>query len=155
MAAATPARHGRAHHAEGPVRRFVDRVVERRPEAWPTGAAVEFRLRRIKRKVAARAGEGAGAMFLQQRTRERPLGALASQHLISLGAEQFAPLGVSVRDLIALGRFSAVWPGRAAERPRSDTGGACEQSMSACQHVVLPNYASYSGPPCNRHGAER
>src|SRR5690348_7139731 len=100
MAAAATARHGRANHAEGAVLALVDRMLQRRPEARPTGAAFEFGLRRIKRQIAAGAAEGAVAMLIEKRAGERPLGALPAQHVKLLRRQKLAPFVVAVRHFV-------------------------------------------------------
>ena len=42
MAAAAMARHSSAGHAEGTILDLIDRMLQRRPEARPAGAALEF-----------------------------------------------------------------------------------------------------------------
>src|ERR1700712_329394 len=71
MTAAAAAMHGIAHHAEAPVLLLAHRAVDRRPEARPAGVAVELRLGREGVLVASRAGEGAPAMLVEERARER------------------------------------------------------------------------------------
>src|SRR5579862_1562477 len=84
MAAATAAMNFGAQHAEGAVLRLADRVLQRLIEARPAGAALILGLGREQRQVAARAGEDALAMLLEQRARSRPLGALLAQDLVLL-----------------------------------------------------------------------
>ena len=62
------------------------RPVHRRPEARPSGSAVELCLRREELLAAAGAPEDALAVFLVQRTRARALGAVLAQHLKLLRA---------------------------------------------------------------------
>src|SRR5271169_6355397 len=98
MAAAAVARNSRSRRAEGVVLRFIDGVLERGPEARPSGAAFEFGLRRIERQIAAGAGKCSGAVLFQERTGERPLGPLVPQHLVSIGAQKLAPFLVGMGD---------------------------------------------------------
>src|SRR6202034_3297775 len=100
MSAAAPARNRRSHHAEAAVLGLVDRFVERCPKARPAGAAVEFGLGREQRQVAAGAGERAGAVFFEKRTRERPFGAFMPEYLISVRGQKLAPFVVGVRDFV-------------------------------------------------------
>src|SRR5689334_14146052 len=72
MAAAAAAVNLRARHAEGAILGLAHGIVERLVEAWPAGAALEFRLRGKQRQIAAGAGEGALAVLLQKRARPRP-----------------------------------------------------------------------------------
>src|SRR5215469_4292829 len=81
MAAAAMARYGGAGHAERAVLALVDRVLQRRPETRPAGAALEFGLGREQRQIAAGAAESTVAMLVEQRAGERPLGAFAAQHV--------------------------------------------------------------------------
>ena len=75
MPAATAAMLFGAGHAECRVAPIDDGPRQRLLEARPAGAAVIFGGRAEQRQVAAGAGEGAPAMFLEQRAGEGPLGA--------------------------------------------------------------------------------
>src|SRR4029077_4897516 len=81
MAAATAAMHLGTHHAVGTVLRGFDRTGFRIVEARPAGAAFEFLLRDEQLLAAARAGEGAGALLVIERTASRRLGAVPAHHL--------------------------------------------------------------------------
>ena len=78
--------HLGSFHAEGPVGGGLNRVRHWRPEARPSGAAVELRLRCEQLLATARASENPVAVFLVQRARPGPLGAVLSQHLKLLRA---------------------------------------------------------------------
>src|SRR5258708_6581221 len=73
MTATAPAVNLGTSHAEGGILAFADRILKRLIETRPSGAAFEFGLRGKQRQVAAGAGEGALAMFLEQRARARTL----------------------------------------------------------------------------------
>src|SRR5690242_15299478 len=67
MPAAAPAVDFGALHDECVVRSGSDRIRQGLPEARPACAGFEFRLGRIKGKIAARAMEGSGAVFIEER----------------------------------------------------------------------------------------
>src|SRR6202022_3707114 len=96
MAAATAAVNFGPQYPESPVFGLADGVVERLVKTRPAGAALEFRLRREQRQVAAGTGEDALAMLLEQRARSRPLGALLAQNLILLRRQRRAPFRIGL-----------------------------------------------------------
>src|SRR5262245_26549530 len=70
----------------------------RRPEARPTGAGIEFGIRRKERRTAAHALEHAVALFAVERMREGGLGAVLAGDPVLLGREQLSPLFVGLGD---------------------------------------------------------
>ena len=62
-----------------------NRTLQGLPEAGPTGAAVELRLRREQRLIATGAVIRAAALFGVQRTGEGTLSAFVAEHVIGLG----------------------------------------------------------------------
>src|SRR5256885_14468361 len=94
MTAAARAVHFRAASEQGPILARADRPRERLKEARPARAAVELGVRRKQRLAAARAAEGAGACFVIEGTGPGALGAILAQHLVGLGRELAAPVGV-------------------------------------------------------------
>ena len=75
MAAAAFAMDCSPQHFKGRVVGRSDSVFQWRPEAWPTCSAVEFRVRGEQVESAARTGENAGPLFMQQWACEWLLGA--------------------------------------------------------------------------------
>jgi len=67
-------------------------------EAWPTRAAVEFRIGRKQRQSAADASVNADHFVIEQRAAERPLGALGASDLVLLWRELFLPFFVALFD---------------------------------------------------------
>src|SRR5437588_2751109 len=104
MAAAAPAVHSRPVHPERSVLRRSDGIVERRPETRPAGTAVEFRRRGEEVEAATGAGESARAMFLKERTGERPFRRALAQHRILIGGQKLLPLIIAVSDFEGFGR---------------------------------------------------
>src|SRR5215471_6927810 len=94
MAAALRTVDARTNHAERAVLLDPNRIVERGPEARPAGAAVELGIGREKRELTTGTDEGAGAMFVVQRTGVGALGAGLAQHGILGRRQAGAPLGV-------------------------------------------------------------
>src|SRR5579862_1154720 len=117
MPAATPAVHFGARHEERAVAFGFDRILERRPKAWPAGAAVELRVGREERLAAAGAMIDAGAVFLVERARPGALGAVLAQYLVLFGGQPPAPLLIAQRDLESLFRFGVARLAAAAETP--------------------------------------
>src|SRR5947209_19143601 len=103
MAAASAAMHLGAQHSKCAVRGGADRVVQRLVETRPPGTAFELGVGREQRQVAACTGKDALAMFLQQRTRSRALGALLAQDLVLLRRELCTLLRVGLLALEFLG----------------------------------------------------
>src|SRR6266404_5112617 len=99
MTAAAAAVNFSPQHPKGAVFGLADGIVERLIKTRPAGAALEFRLRGEQRQVAAGAGEGALAVFLEQRARSRPLGALLAQDLVLLRRQLGAPFRIGLFDL--------------------------------------------------------
>jgi hypothetical protein len=105
MPAATAAMDLYADHAERSVPRCADRLfVQRCPEAWPAGAALELGLRRKQAEIAARAGEDAWAMLIEERARKGSLGRALPQYRVLIRRQQLASLGIRVSDLESLFR---------------------------------------------------
>src|ERR1700730_3507947 len=136
MAAAATAVNFGPQHPESAVFGLADGVIERLVKTRPAGAALEFRLRREQRQVAAGAGEYALAVLLEQRARSWPLGALLAQNLILLRRQLRAPFRIGLVDLELLrgvGRRSAQPPeGRKAEQT-----GDGRQPNTAVEHDGL------------------
>src|SRR5436190_19040512 len=105
MATAAAAVNFGPQHSESPVLGLANRVFKRLVETRPASAALEFGLRGEQRQVATGAGEDALAMFLEQRTRTRALGALLAQNFVLLGRELRAPFRVGLFDLKLLRGF--------------------------------------------------
>src|ERR1700733_5940274 len=103
MAAAAAAMHFGADHAIGAVGRGFDRACFRIVETRPAGAAVEFFLRGEQFLLAAGAIKRAGALFVIERARARPLGAVLAHDMELLRRENFVPLGVGMGDGVVLG----------------------------------------------------
>src|SRR5687767_13992731 len=82
MAAAAAAMPFRPRLEEGVVLLERDVPLDLRPEAWPAGAGLEFRLGGEDRQVAAGAVERALGLHLEQRAGPGPLGAFLAQHRI-------------------------------------------------------------------------
>src|SRR4051812_33317163 len=138
MAAALAAMHRRAGHHEARIADLAHRMVERFPEARPSGAAVELGLGSEEVKGAAGTAEYTLAMLLQQWTGEWPFGALLSQHGILFGGQQLLPLGVAVRH--DEGLFGPRCP-RLPDPVRCEGGRpehATRQKPSATHHGNLP-----------------
>src|SRR5277367_7133504 len=104
MAVAALTRNRRPLHAEGIVRGRLNGAVQRRPEARPTRAAVEFCLRGEQREFAARAAEYAIPVLVQQRTAERIFRAGLTQHVVLGRRQQLAPFGVGADEMIGRGQ---------------------------------------------------
>src|SRR5258708_27253365 len=102
MTAAAAAVNCGSHHAEGRILGRHDRSLNRRPEAWPAGSAVEFRGRGEQVEVTARASEVASTLLVKQRAGEGVLGRALAQHGKLVGRQELAPLGVGMRDLEGL-----------------------------------------------------
>ena len=99
MPLASRAVHLRSLHAQGAVGGRLNRVRHRRPEARPSGAAVELRLRCEQFLAAARASENPGAVFGVQRARSGALGAVLSQDLKLFGRQSCPPFLVIFWDV--------------------------------------------------------
>src|SRR6202166_1921722 len=125
MAAAAAAMDLGPQHAEGAVLSLADGIFQRLIEARPAGAALEFRLRGEQRQVAAGAGEDALAMFLEQRARARPFGALLAQDLVLLRRQLRAPFRIGLLDLEFLRGFL---PGLGRGSAQPAEGGKAEQT---------------------------
>src|SRR5436190_24260661 len=128
MAAAAPAVHGRAGHAEGAIARRADGILERLPEARPTRAAVELGRRREQVEIAARAAEHALTVLVVQRARERALRGFLAQHAELVRREELLPLVLSVRHLeggLRSGAATARAEREASERAENRNRGTC------------------------------
>ena len=80
MAVAARAQDLDAHHAVAAIRLGRDVLVgDRLEEARPAGARIELRVRRKQRQPAADARVDAGALVVEQRAAERPLGAVRAR----------------------------------------------------------------------------
>src|SRR6185436_18002866 len=101
---------GRAY-AEAGIFHFSHRVVQRRPEARPTGATVELGGRGEEREIAARAGEIPASFLVKQGTGERRLGRGLAQDGVLLRVQQLAPLFLGMGDFeISFGAGWSDWP---------------------------------------------
>src|SRR5215207_10812038 len=136
MSTAAAAVDFRARHPERRVPGFANGIVERFPETRPAGAALVFGLRGEQRQVAAGASEDALALFLQQRARTRPLGAVLAQDFILLRRELCAPFGVGLFHLEFLSglRRAATQPAKSGQAKQA--GDGCEQD-TAVEHGSL------------------
>src|SRR3981189_3742077 len=136
MAAAAAAVNFGPQHPKGAVFGLADGVVERLIKARPAGSALEFRLRREQRQVAAGAGEDALAMLLEQRARSRTPNALLAQDVILLRRQLRAPFRIGLFDLELLRgvRGGGSQPGEC--RKAKQTGDRREQD-TAVDHVGL------------------
>src|SRR5579872_5602620 len=94
MPAAAAAMHLRARVDQLEIARRRDRSLDRREEARPPGAAVEFGLGAIELQRAGRAREDALAVLVIERAREGPLRAVLAEDPILLGRQFLAPFGV-------------------------------------------------------------
>src|SRR5207302_10106031 len=90
------------------VRRHDDSAGQRLPETRPSGAAVEFCLRREDGKIAAPTRIRSLAPFFIERTRMRLFGLGLTQDGVSIGAEQRAPFVIRMHNLEAGGPFCAI-----------------------------------------------
>src|SRR6185312_3546363 len=99
MSAAAPAMHLGAAHKEAPVGLGFDRVLKRRPEARPAGAAVEFGAGVEQRLTTAGAVIDPGAILLVERARAGAFGAMLAQHPVLLRGQPLAPFLVAQRYL--------------------------------------------------------
>src|SRR5690348_6033151 len=84
MPAATPAMDLGAAHEKAPVGFGLDRLLERRREARPAGAAVEFAASVEQRLAAAGAVIDPGAILLIERARAGALGTVLTQYPVLL-----------------------------------------------------------------------
>src|SRR5580704_12336012 len=98
MAAAARAMDRRPHHAEGGILLLADRARQRRPETRPAGAALELGGRGEQVEVAARAGEIAAPMLVEQRAGVGTLGPAFPQDRKLLRRQELAPVGGAVHD---------------------------------------------------------
>src|SRR5580692_4751307 len=77
----------------------------------------------------------AGAMLVEQRAGERPLGALFAQHVVLRGREQLVPLLIGMADLVGVRRrIGGLRPRQAIDGERGKARGAGIKSVSACEH---------------------
>ncbi len=133
MATATAAVNFGPQHPKSAVLGFADGVFERLIKARPAGAALELGLRREQRQVAAGAGEDALAMFLEQRARTRPLGALLAQDFILLRRQLRTPFRIGLFDLEFL-------RGLCRRGPQPAEGGETEQACDRCEQDTAVNH---------------
>src|SRR5690606_3048388 len=109
-----------------------------------SGARFKLRFRGIDRQVAARAGENAFAVFLEQRARAGVFGALLPQNMILFGCQQLSPLGFAPFDLESLGvRERGLRPGQAAQQVGPTQQNCCgrpgpENIPSVHRRFLLP-----------------
>src|SRR5688572_10006557 len=103
MRAALGAVHFRAHHEKGAVGVGRRRAFDRRPEAWPAGAAFELGLHLVGRRAAGGADEGALSLLMQQRRGAGPLGRMLEHDRELLGTQLLAPVLVALDHVVTLG----------------------------------------------------
>ena len=130
MAAAAAAMDGSPHHAEGRVPGRADRILQRRPEARPAGAAVELGGRGEQVEVAARAGEVAAPFLVKERARERTLGRALAQHRVLIGRQKLAPLGIGMDDREGFDRPRGGRPSRPCRCSHNSNGAVPQQNAS-------------------------
>src|ERR1700694_2595498 len=133
MAAATAAVNFGPQHPKGPVLGLADGVLERLIKTRPAGTALEFRLRREQRQIAAGAGENALAMLLEQRARTGTLGTFLAQDFILLRRQLRAPLRVGLFDLELLCGLC-----RGSSQPAE--GGKAKQTGDRCEQDTAVNH---------------
>ena len=93
MAIAARAQDLDAHHAVAAIGLGRDVLVgDRLEEARPAGARIELRVRRKQRQPATDARIDAGALVVEQRAAERPLGAMRARDRELLRRQLFLPL---------------------------------------------------------------
>jgi hypothetical protein len=110
VTATTPTMHCGARHAKRGVGLGRDGVVERRPEAWPSGAAVVFCGGGEQVEVTAGAGKVAMSRLVQQRARERAFRlALPQDRILSRGQQ---PVPFQITSLWVTSNVSAAWATR-------------------------------------------
>src|SRR6202040_1856674 len=115
-------------------------------EARPAGAAVEFGLGAVERKIAGGAVEPAGAMLVVERARERAFRAVLAQDLELRRGEQTAPLVLAVRDFERLRvGFARVQQGRHGHRGRH--AGAADENFASI-HVGLLACSKLTSSAC-------
>src|SRR5712672_1086793 len=137
MAATAAAVNCGSHHAEARVPDRPDSPLDRRPEAWPAGSAVEFRGRGKQVEVTSRAGKVTSPLLVQQRAGEGALGPALAQHRKLVGRQELAPLGVRMRDLVGLTPRLSDPPWR--NRCRSKADSRVDQKTTSRHHgLVLP-----------------
>ena len=98
MTAATAAVYGCPHHPEGPVLGCADRLIQRGPEAGPSGTAVKFGGRRKEIEITACAGKIPSSMLVEEGTRERLLGFALAKDGILIPCKQLVPFRIGMRD---------------------------------------------------------
>src|SRR5260370_29026348 len=118
MAAAAAAMHLGAAHEEAPVGFGPARILDRRGEARPTGAAVEFAAGVEQRLAAAGAVINPGAMLLVERARAGAFGAMLPQHPVLLRGQPLAPFLVAQRHVEIFARFGFGCPAASAHPPQ-------------------------------------
>ena len=107
MAAAGRAMAFRPDHAVAAVLGVLDRPGKGIVEARPAGVALELEVRAEQRRPAADAGEGPGALLVQQGAGAGPLRAVTAHDLVLLGRQHGAPFGVGPGDGIGLGHVGS------------------------------------------------
>jgi hypothetical protein len=134
MAAAAMAGNLGPHHTKRIIVGLIDAMGQRRPKAWPTGAAVELGRRGIEMIVACDAGEDAGAMLVEKRAGEWQFGALLAQHLILLRCQKLVPFRVGMHDFIGSSSFGGIAAGELTEAEGGKPGRAGHGKTSTGQH---------------------
>src|SRR6266516_1832931 len=103
MAAAAAAMHFGSRKDEAVIVRSADRVLDRREEARPPGAAVELGFGAEQRQIASGAGKNAGAVLVVERARIRPFRPVLPQHPELLGVPDLLPFRIRFRNFELLG----------------------------------------------------
>jgi hypothetical protein len=129
MAAASSTVDFHPGHEKSGVRPFFHHLgIDRLPEAWPAGAAIELMFRGIGGQVTARAIIGARLVIFVERTRKGPFRIFMPQHLIGRGRQQFFPFVVGSWSPLRFPRFQ-FW---AAWQSPSRRGRTCAPVEQAC-----------------------
>src|SRR5712691_1720238 len=96
MTAALCAVHFGARHEEAAVDGRVDGALDRRPEARPSGAALEFRVGREQRRATGGAFERAGSLFAVEPARTGALGAVLAEHVKLIARQRALPIVIGL-----------------------------------------------------------
>src|SRR5262249_40358582 len=99
MAAAAPAVHLGAWNDQAVIVRSAHRILDRRKEARPAGAALDLGLGPDQRQIAPGAAEDARPMLVVERARMRPLRPVLAQPPELLRAQDLLPFRFRSRDL--------------------------------------------------------
>src|SRR4051812_19200323 len=138
VSAALRAVHFGARHGIAAVLGSADRRIERTPEAWPSGSALELRIRREQRVAARSAGEPPRPLLLIERAGAGTLGPMLTQHLILAGRQRLLPFLVRLvdREIELLHKLILLWierRGRAARGTAPRTATPCWRIRRAAE----------------------